>query len=618
MTAPPAASPTPRADARIAPMGRAWRHFGPLVLRHWAPLAWALASAAITTVLTVLQPFPVKLLFDYIIVPGPAARWNRLREAATAEPLATAGWLCAALVAITALRAVTQSWQILGIARAGQRILSEIRLRLYDHLQSLSASYHDESRTGDLLVRLTGDIAMMRELLVASAVDGTHQWLTLAAMAAVMAWYDVPLTLAALAVLPALGLLSLVYSRRIGRAARKQRRVEADLASATQEALIGMRDIQAFTRERHERRRFEEQSRGSLKAGLKSARLEAELNRRVQIVVALGMALVFFLGVRRLLAGDLSAGTLLLFQAYVTGMYRPIRRLAFFTHRTSRALACAERIIDVLEQRPAVADAPGALDLGAALGRVEFQDVEFSYRPGKPALRRVSFAAGPDEVVALVGPSGAGKTTVLNLLLRFYDPECGRVLLDDRDLRGIRLTSLRRQISVVPQNPVLFRLSVHDNIAFSRPDASRDRVRQAAERAGALEFIERLPQGFDTRLGERGVTLSGGQRQRLAIARAFLKRAPVLVLDEPAAGLDAESEREIRRALRRLARGRTAFVIDHRMSMVSWAARILFLDQGRIVEQGSHAELLALGGRYARFYAEQRGEVPAADAEEPA
>jgi ABC-type multidrug transport system fused ATPase/permease subunit len=593
----------PRVDAGA--LRSIWRRFGPLVLRRKRPLALAVVATLAVSAMHLLQPFPIKLLFDVVLIPaeGKGAEW--LSSMARESPMRATLLICSGFVLIATLRALSESWQTLLIAFNGQRIVSDIRVQLYRHLQKLTPSFHTKSRTGDLVVRLTGDIAMMRELLVASTVEGTSHWVTLVGMTAIMLWYDPLLTLVAAAVIPVLVIVSLRYSVKIRSATKRQRRKESDIASAAEEMLVGIHDLQAFRREEYDSQHFKQANRSSLKAGLRSARLQVSLNRRVQVVVGIGLAAVFLVGVQRVLEGQMTAGTLLLFQAYVTGMYRPIRRLAFFTSRASKAIACAERVIEVLERKPAIVDRPGAVNIGRAEGRIEIEGLSFGYDPGRPVLRDVNLSLAPGEIVALVGPSGAGKSTLLDLLLRFHDPQRGRILLDGRDIREVSLDSLRRQFAVIPQRATLFALSIHDNIAFGRPDASRDKVERAARKAQAMEFIERLPRGLDSRIGERGTGLSGGQRQRIAIARAYLLGAPVLLLDEPTVGLDAESARRVRKGLRKLLGKGSAIVADHHPSLLELADRVVCIEDGRVVEQGALDELLQAGGSTQRLFSEK-------------
>jgi ABC-type multidrug transport system fused ATPase/permease subunit len=385
------------------------------------------------------------------------------------------------------------------------------------------------------------------------------------------------------------------------------RKKEGEVTAVAQEALTAIRVVQAFAREDHEDARFARHSQESLEANLETSALQAQFSRLVDLVVAVGTAAIVYVGAQQVLDGHLSVGELLVLTSYLALMYGPVRQLSKLSSTVSRATASAERIAELLDERSDVRDRHNAVPAPPLSGHVAFVNVSFAYRPDQPVLRHISFVARPGKTIALVGPTGAGKSTIVSLLLRFYDPTAGVVMIDGHDLRNFTLASLRAQVAVVQQESVLFRTTIRENIAYGRSDASTREIEDAARLANAHEFILKQPNGYDTVVGERGETLSGGQRQRIAIARAMLRNAPILILDEPTSALDAWTEHLTLEALERLQAGRTTFVIAHRFSSVRNADSIMVLMDGSIVERGAHAELMAHGGYYRRLLELQFG-----------
>ncbi len=420
-----------------------------------------------------------------------------------------------------------------------------------------------------------------------------------------MLWMDWQLTLVALAVVPLLYLLSFRFSSKVEVLTKTKRTKESEVASIVQEAMTSMAVIQAFAQEKQEKKRFAKESGESLKAELRKIRFARAFGRAVQVITAIGTALVVWYGARRVLTGELTPGDLIVFTAYMKDLYRPISKLSELIMDVTSSLVCGERIAEILETTVTVRNTPDAVKALPFRGEVCFERVTFGYNPGEPVLQDLSFTAKPGQMVALVGSSGTGKSTVANLLLRFFDPWEGRILMDGHDIRRFTLESLRSQMSVVLQESVLFRRTVRENIAYGKPAASVEEIAEAAKAAQAHDFIMELPDGYNTILDERGTNLSGGQRQRIALARALLRNAPILILDEPLTGLDAITEARLNEALTRLMQGKTTFIIAHRLSTVLKADLILVIEEGKIIEQGTNAELLSHSSLYRHLYAVQ-------------
>lgn len=591
---------------KVKSVARIYRHFKGHVQEEWPLFVKALAASLGAVLMQIAQPWPLKVIFDYILLDQErTGLFAGILNIFGGRRYLEAGGVCAAIILITLLKSQFEYTRQLSTARAGQKIVSAIRCRLYNHIQKLSQSFHDQSRSGDLLMRLTGDIVMLRDMLVVSVLMAMSNILILVGMIAIMLYKDLLMTLSALVVVPALFVVAFKMSGKIKDASKTQRKKEGKIASLAHETIVGIRDVQAFGRERVESKRFEKHNRGSLKAGLKAARLEASMNRAVQAILSAGTAVVVLIGIKRVLDNSITPGDLLVFISYMRGMYRPVGKLARLTRRFAKAVSCGERVVEVLETEPQIKDRRDAINAPPLQGKIEFKNVSFAFKDKDPALKKLGFILHPGETVALVGPSGAGKSTIVNLLLRFYEPRKGEILFDDVDIRKYRIDSLRSQVSPVLQESILFGMSIRENISFGKPGASEQQIQRAARKANAHGFIMELPQEYDTIIGERGVTLSGGEKRRIAIARAILKKTPILILDEPTLGIDARSESEVIDALTKLAVGKTVLVISHHYATIIKADRIFYIEKGGIAESGTHDELVAAAGKYYHQYRKQ-------------
>ncbi|MEP6462641.1 MAG: ABC transporter transmembrane domain-containing protein [Frankiaceae bacterium] len=538
--------------------------------------------------------------------------------------------LAAAIIVLTALNSLTDSLAEIALAKGGRTIGYNLRVALYSHLQKLSLAFHQRRRTGDVLTRITADVTALEEFVVNSVSDLAGSVLLLAGAVVVLFAKSLQIALLAALMVPLLAIVSNYFASRIKAASKKLRAREGDLASAAQEMLTSISVVQIYGRGSYDLQRFADQSRSAMSAVLSTARLEAGFSFTVSILEAFVLAGIIWVGAVTIGPPNVDAGDLVLYIVLVQGMFKPTKRIIKEFNSVSKIYASVERISDLLDREPAVRDRPGAVMAPRFTGRIDFQDVSFVYQPQSEegiedapprlALDRITFTVEPGDVVALVGHSGAGKSTIAQLLPRLYDPHGGRVTLDGYDIRDFTLDSLRAQIGMVLQETILFSGTVAENIAYGREGATHEEIVAAARHANAHDFITALPQGYDTPLGERAATLSGGQRQRLAIARAFVRDTQILVLDEPTTGLDTESADLVLQALQKLLRGKSALIVSHDFNLIRAADRIVVISAGRILEEGTPEDLLARGGLYADLYAHQFGpaEPPAAAPLEPA
>jgi ABC-type multidrug transport system fused ATPase/permease subunit len=546
------------------------------------------------TLVGLAKPWPTKVLVD------DALGEHHLLGLSHEGALLVAVSLTVALFLLSGSLGLLQTMVLYGLA---QRLISDLRERVFGHLTRLSLRFHDERGSGDSVYRVANDTYAIQSVLLDGLVPLSSAALALIGTLAVMIAFDPLLALLSLLSVPAAAVATRRFSARIRVASMDVQQRESDVYTLAQTSLSNIRTVQAFARESYETGRFGSRTQASRSAMMRLVRTQTLFGLAVDLVLALGLAVVTYVAARRALAGEMTTGDVLVFLAYAGSLYGPVSGVAAVLGELSAAAAAAERVFEVLDE-PLASDGkpiPREFQHRRAAGRVVFEDVRFSYRPGTEVLRGISLEAAPGDLVALVGATGAGKSTLASLVLRLYDPDSGRVLLDGADLRDLPLDWVREQVALVPQEPLLLPGSVRENIRYGRLDATDEEVEQAARDANLVELLE-AEEGLDLVVGERGVTLSGGQRQRVAIARAFLRDAPVLVLDEPTSALDAGTEALVMDALDRLASARVCFVVAHRLSTVHRASEILVLEKGRIVQRGDHRELAVADGPYRRLH----------------
>ena len=521
------------------------------------------------------------------------------------KDLHTLGLLLGGLVITYALIQLVSAGDLYLRHALGERVIYDLRVQLYDYLQRLSLSFFERTSTGELMSRVTNDVEALEQFVTHGSSLTAVDLLRLLGTTGVLVWLDWRLALVALLPLPILAMALRYFNLRVRPTYRQVRARLGDINARLQDSLAGIRVVQAFGQEDAELEQFAAESEGYYRARVRAIRAWSTFFPGLRFVSSMGTVLVLGVGAWLVVQGQTSLGTLVAFLSYVTSLYDPLRRLTEIDNVIQQAIAAGERIFELFDTEPEIQDAPNAIALEQVRGEVLFDDVHFRYGTGDEVLHDVDFCMAPGEVVALVGPSGAGKTSIANLLCRFYDPAHGRVTLDGHDLRCIQLASLRQHVAVVLQDTFLFNTTVRENVCYGKPDATEEEIIAAAQVAHAHEFIMELPDGYDTEIGERGVRLSGGQQQRLALARAVLADPRVLILDEATSSVDAEAEYLIQQALQDVLRGRTALIIAHRLSTIRNADKIIALEKGHIREVGDHRELISRGGLYSQLYRRQ-------------
>jgi len=566
------------------------RRLATYLAKYKGNLIAALSCVVLTSALQMMMPLAFKHVIDETIPSGDGTELM---------------WIGGGLTLMQLVRYGLSFGERYFILLVAQKMVYELAKDLFEHAQSLSLRFFEKWGTGEIISRTTSDIQVMQNAVNGGTVRAMVSILNMVAFAIIMILLSWQLTLLVFATVPLLLFATIISAEKLRVGYMRVQEKAADVNNVLQENISGVRVSRAFAQEGTQRRRFHEENRGNLQANLSTAGVQAVATPVIQMVSALGMAIVLGVGTWQILHGGLTVGTLVAFVSYLIQFYQPVEDLIRVNNTVQHAISSAERIFEFLDERPDVTDKQDAIQLERVDGRVTFEDVTFAYETNKAVLHGISFEAEAGQIVALVGHTGSGKTTCVNLIPRFYDPDGGRLTIDGHDLRDVKIESLRDQIAVVIQETFLFGASIRDNIRYGRLDASDEEVEAASRQANADEFIAQLPDGYDSWTGEGGVLLSRGQRQRIALARAILKNPRVLILDEATSDVDTETEVLIQRALENVMRGRTTFVIAHRLSTIRNADQIVVLDHGKIMERGTHNELLASGGHYAELYQAQ-------------
>jgi ATP-binding cassette subfamily B protein len=580
-------------------------------LRRRAALLTVLATMILKIALDVLKPWPMLFVVDHVLRREPltaGAAWAVELLPGPSTPAAWLTWCVSATIVLFLL-----VWA-LGLAAAvasinfGQRLVYDLAADVFGHLQRLSLRFHSRNPVGDTIRRVTADCSCVAAIVKDALLPVLTAALSLVVMFGIMWHLDAMLTLLALAVVPAMIMVFRRYAEPMLERSYDQHQVEGQVYDVVEQTLSAIPVVQAYGREEQVNQRFRDACRDAVRSTLDLTSVQMKFKILMGLSTTAGTGAILWVGANHVLDGRLTIGAILVFLSYLASLYAPLEALMYSTSTIQGAAGNARRVLEILQIEREVADRPGARPLPHVRGHVRLENVTFGYAPDRAVLQGVSLVVLPGQVIAVVGATGAGKTTLVSLVLRFFDPWEGRVTIDGHDLRDVQVKSLRDQVALVLQEPFLFPLTIAENIAYGRPGAPREEIEAAARAANIHDFIEQLPNGYDTPVGERGATLSGGERQRLSIARAFLKNAPVLILDEPTSALDAATEGLLLEALERLMKARTTLIIAHRFSTIRNADRIVVLHEGRVVENGTHQELLALAGHYAHFHALQFGQ----------
>jgi len=591
---------------------RIWREMGKHLYPHRGALARSALASFGVSLTALLAPWPLKIVFDYVLAPpkGAHPEWFS-RWLVGIDP----GWILAgaavSVLAFTAINGALSYTATILSQVTGHQVVAAIRARLFAHTQRLPQSWHDYRETGDVMARLTGDVQLVEELLVDSVVTFASQAFLMLGMLGIMFWLDPLLGLASISIAPLFVIAAFSFSGRIKSAARKQRTTYGKIVDSIQETLVGIAHVKSFGQEEAREEVFSRSTDRDVRTNIRTTRLEAKYQRTVEMLNALGTCLVLGLGAMRVRDGVMTPGDLLIYLSYLRRLYRPLQRVARASTRSAKATVRGEKILEVFALPTEPNDPAEEIPEAMVQGEVRFENVTFSYRGDASVLYDVSCSMPSGKTTLVLGATGAGKSTMAKLLLRFYEPASGRILLDGKGIRSFPISQLRQLVTPLSQDAFLFRTTIAENIAFGRRHATREEIEAAAAFVGADAFVRRLPDGYDTLVGEGGLTLSGGQRQWITFARAALRQSPVMVFDEPATGLDVHAEAETKGVLKKLGRGRTMIVITHRLGFLDLADWVIFLCDGRVSEEGTLEESVERRGELYDYLARGREHLAA-------